>query len=634
MIYLTKDHISQHLSQSPKMYEGKEKVMKHERKALLSGLLITLAILAFSSHVFGEAATEQKKADQSRFMFVDEIEPGMKGYGLTVFSGTKIERFDIEIISVVYNISPRSDLILAKVSGGPIAQTGVIAGMSGSPVYIDGRMIGALAYSWPFSTEAIAGITPIKEMLNIFDYDLDSGQRIVTNSGNSSSKGWAESASVSVPLPTPASEYAVMKPIMTPMVFSGFPMEVIDSFRPQLEGYGIIPMVGGSFADYLSKIEVPFEEGSAIGVQLVRGDLTASAVGTVTLNKDGRVLAFGHPFMLSGSVSLPMTTAYVHTVLPSLMISSKMATALKSVGALTQDRSSGIAGIMGGTADMVPVTLKVNGPKASDEYHFEVARNRQLLPSMIGMALTSSLSRTFSNSGKFAAAVHYDIDIDGYTGIHNDDFISGLSGFPTLTSMGLFGDLNQLLNNEFKEVSLKSVSIDVKVKEAVETAQITGIRMWKNKLEPGESVDFKVIMQPFLKDKIEKDFRLKIPESFPEGRAFLQISAASQTALFERMRNPHHFQPTSIEKLISLLDEAYPGNQIDVRLLSTDPGVVIDGEEMAALPSSVFSVISQSIGKEPIGITKSSVLLEDHFDVDFEVSGFVTVPIEVSKKTS
>jgi len=419
------------------------------------------------------------------------------------------------------------------------------------------------------------------------------------------------------------------------MVFSGFPMETIESFRPQLEGFGIMPMIGGSFADHLLEMDIPFEEGSAIGVQLVRGDLTASAVGTVTTNQDGKILAFGHPFMLSGSISLPMTTAYIHTVLPSLVISSKMGTAVKSVGALTQDRSAGIAGLVGGTPDMVPVKLEIKGKQEPAEtYHFEVARNRQLFPSMILMALSGSLSRTFSNTGKFAAAIQYDIELDGYPTIRNNDFLSGLSGFPSLASTGIYRDLTRLLNNEFEELSLKSIQVSVDVKEAVETAQITGIRMWKNKLEPGESIDFKIIMQPYLKDKIEKEFNLKIPESFPEGKAFLQISAASQTAAFERMRAPHQFKPTSIEKLIELVAEPYPGNRIDIRLLTSDPGIVINGEEMAALPSSVFSVISQSMGKEPIGITKSSVLLEEHLDVDFEVSGFVTVPIMVSRRAS
>jgi hypothetical protein len=616
--------------------------MKHGKLPALL-ILVMAGILALPAISSAKATPETAESvanqpAQSRYMFIDEVKPGMKGYGLTVFSGTKIERFDVEIISVVYDMAPQSDLIIARVSGGPMAVSGVIAGMSGSPIYIDGRMIGALAYSWPFSKEAIAGITPIGEMLDILKYNQkDESQKTITRTPNSE-KGWADAAKFSVPLPSKATEYAVMKPIMTPMVFSGFSQAALEFFRPQLQSYGIIPMVGGgggSFAEHLSDMDVPFEEGSAIGVQLIRGDLSASAIGTVTLKDGDKILAFGHPFMLSGPVDFPMTTAYVHTVLPSLSVSSKMSTALKSVGTLVQDRSAGVSGILGGDASMVPVTLRVHVQgEPTEEYHFEVAKNRQLLPPLIGTALGGSFTRTYSNYGKFAAAVHYDIDIDGHSPVSNDDFISGLGGLPSLASLGLFRDLTSLTNNQFEELSIKSVNIDVNIKEAVETAQITGVRIWKNTLEPGETVDLKIIMQPYMKENVEQALAFKVPESFPEGKAFLQISAASQTAAFERMRSPNKFQPTNIDQLIDMVNESYPGNRIDVRLLVTDPGVVINGEEMAALPSSIFSVISQSMGKEPIGITRSSVLTEQHVTVGYETSGFVTVPITISRKAS
>jgi len=609
-------------------------MMKHLRKFNVVLLALTV-IFPLGASVFAEMSEPEAVSAEDRFMFVDEVKPGMKGYGLTVFSGTTIERFDVEILSVVYNVSPRSDLILARISGGPIAVSGVIAGMSGSPVYIDGRIIGALAYSWPFSKEAIAGITPIREMLDIFKFERAGEQKTITRTGASGQKGWAETANYKVALPVINSEYATMKPIMTPMVFSGFSPEAIEFFKPQLEGYGVVPVIGGSFAEHLSGLEVPFEEGSAIGVQLVRGDLSASAIGTVTLNDNGKILAFGHPFMLSGPIDLPMTTAYVHTVLSSMVVSSKMSTALKSVGALVQDRSTGIAGILGGSPSMVPVELRVHVQgEPPQEYHFEVARNRQLLAPLVGMALSGSFTSAYNNFGKFAASIHYDIEMDKYPTVSNDDFVSGLGGLPMLASLGLFRDLSSLLNNEFEELTLKKVSINVDVKEAVDTAQITGVRIWKNTLEPGETIDLKIIMQPYMKANLEQDVSLKIPDNFPEGQAFLQISAASQTAAFESMRNPYSLRPTSIEHLLELINEPYPGNRIDIRLLITDPGVVINGEEMAALPSSIFSVLSQTIGKEPIGITRSSILLEEHVTTDYEISGFVTVPITVTRKAS
>ncbi|GAB4337226.1 MAG: hypothetical protein Kow0099_10520 [Candidatus Abyssubacteria bacterium] len=601
--------------------------------AIFRNLLYLLTIPTLIALTQSAAHTEQTPSlNHNKYMFIDEVKPGMKGYGLTVFSGAQIEKFDVEVISVLYGISPGSDLILARVAGGPLEKTGVIAGMSGSPIYVEGRIIGALAYSWAFSKEPIAGITPIKEMLRILEYKTEKGGW--STGPTPASSGWANTDGFSVKLPAAISDSAVMRPIMTPVVFSGFSREATELLRPQLEGWGIVPVTGGSFSENLQNMDAPFEEGAAVGVQLIRGDMSASAIGTLTVKEGDKVLAFGHPFMLSGSVDMPMTTAYVHTVLPSLLISSKVGTALRTVGSLTQDRDAGIAGILGKTADMVPLKLSARreGSNKTHEYEFEIVRNRQLFPPLTAMALSSSFTQVASAGGEFTAKVHYEIEVDGFPIIRNDDFVSGLSGFPSLASLGVFRDLSMLLTNQLEELSVKSVSMQVEVREAIESAEVTALRLHKEKVRPGDELELKVFMKPYKKDLIEKRFSLQVPEHFPEGVAYLHVSAAPQTAMFERMRSPFHFRPTTVEKLIQLVDEDYPGNRLDIRLLVTDPGIVIDGQEMSALPSSVFSVIAQTKGKEPMGVTRASVLLEKHVSLDFEVSGSTIIPITIDRK--
>ncbi len=604
-------------------------------KSLQFVLLVTCISMVFLPVAPATAEEKAPPPEKSqKYMFIDEVKVGMKGYGLTVFSGTKIERFEAEIIGIIYDIGPQSNTILARVSGGPIETSGVIAGMSGSPVYIDGRIIGAVAFSWPFSKEPIAGITPIDEMLRIFNFENKPSKGTMASRENARpATGWAQAARFSVALPAMGSASTDMTPIMTPMVFSGFPREVVDSVRPQLEEWGIIPVVGGSDSGPLTDVNPPLEEGSAVGVQLVRGDLSSSAIGTVTAIDGNKVLAFGHPFMLSGSVDLPMTTAYVHAILPSLVISTKMSTALKPVGALLQDREDGVAGVVGGSPVMVPVTLKIQrkGEKSAQTLNFEVARNRQMLPSMLGMALSGSFSRAVSSGGEFSATVRYEIGLEGFPTIHKTDYISGLSGFPSVASLGLFRDITRLLNNQFEELTVTSVAMEAEVQEAVDEAQIMGVRMWKDTLRPGQDLNLKIIMKPYMKHEIEKEYILHIPQEFPEGDAFVQISAAPQTETFEKMRSPFHFQPTSAKKLVQLVSEDYPGNQIDIRMLVADPGVVIRGEEMQALPSSILSVISETMGKEAIGVTKSSIMLQDHVTMDFAVEGSITVPITIDR---
>jgi len=595
---------------------------------VLAATILSPAALARAQEPAGAGA------DGQRYMFIDEVRPGMKGYGLTVFSATTIEKFEVEIISVIYRYAPQSDLILARVAGGPLEKTGVIAGMSGSPVYIDDRIIGALAYSWPFPKEPIAGITPIGEMLQILDF----GQHAAAGAGvareESNPVGWADEASFSIALPAAFPESVTMRPIMTPMAFSGFTREAIEFSRPRLEGWGIVPMVGGSFSEHLTTADIRFEEGAAVGVQIVRGDLNATAIGTLTVKAGEQVLAFGHPFMLSGPVNFPMTTAYIHTVIPSLVVSTKLGSALKPVGALTQDRRAGVAGVIGGLPDMVPFTLLVRnvGEDTNKTFNFEIARSRRLLPPMAGMALGSALVYAGSETGEFAANVSYEIDVEGFPTIRNDDFVSGLRGFPFLSSLGLVRDLTTLLNNQFAEVSIRSVSMSVEVREAVESARITGLRIRKDILKPGEDIELTVIMKPYMKDYLEKRFVLTIPQHFTEGQAFVQVSAAPQTATFENTRAPSRLHATNIGKLVKLVDEDYPGNRLDIRLLVPDPGVVVNGEEMPALPSSVLSVISHTMGKEPIGPSRASVALERSFPLDFEIEGIVIIPIMIDRR--
>ena len=392
--------------------------------------------------------------------------------------------------------------------------------------------------------------------------------------------------------------------------------------------------MGGSFSERLTKTDARFEEGAAVGVQLVRGDMNATAIDTLTVKDDEQVLAFGHPFMLSGSVNFPMTTAYIHTVIPSLLVSSKLGSSLKPVGAMTQDRRSGIAGVIGGSPEMVPFTLRVRkiGEDADNTFDFEIVRSRRLLPPMAGMALSSALVYAGSQTGEFTATVSYEIDLEEFPTIRNDAFISGMRGFPALSSLGPVRDLTTLLNNQFAEVSIRSVSMKVDVQEAVESAQITGVRVSKDILKPGDDIEFTVIMKPYMKDYIEKRFVLSIPQHFVEGQAFVQISAAPQTATFEKARAPSRLQATSIEKLVKLVDEDYPGNRLDIRLLITDPGVVVNGQEMPAPPSSVLSVISHTMGTEPMGPTRATVALEKRFPLDFEIAGIVIIPITIDRR--
>ena len=312
-------------------------------------------------------------------MPVQEIRRGMKGYGLSVFQGTKIERFSVKIIGVLRKTGSGSDLILARLKGGPLARTGVIAGMSGSPVYIKGKLIGAVAYAWGFSKETIAGITPISEMLQTFRYKKKKhhpGFRIL-----GSGKTMLHNRSV-------ASANASFRRVATPLVISGIQPGVFDLVSGEMKKLGFLPVLGGSAGGKMDTATAnKLLPGSAVGVQLVGGDMNMTGIGTVTYNGPEGILAFGHPMMRRGFCSFPMTSAYIHTVMPSLNVSFKMGSPIRTVGTIHQDRSPAIAGTMGLKPDTIPVKLSLNYGGKKFRYKYTIIRDRQLFSRLLASVL-------------------------------------------------------------------------------------------------------------------------------------------------------------------------------------------------------------------------------------------------------
>ena len=297
-------------------------------------------------------------AEPPPLMPIDDIQPGMKGLGKTVFAGTKIETFDVEILGVLKNQSPHGDAILAKVSGGPLPleKYGVIAGMSGSPIYIDGKLIGALAFAFLYPKEVmIAGITPIQEMLNDANHP-DSNPALTPQA--TANNGLMDHA-------LQAFNFA---PIQTPLMVSGADQRVLALMKEQLAAFNMFPIPAGNVSKASAQqADTDLQPGSAIGIPLIRGDMDISAVGTVTYRDNEKILAFGHPMFFAGNVQYPMSSAYVHLIVPNQINSFKLASPLETVGAITQDRRSGISGAIGMTPRMIPlnVTVKTDGDQTA-----------------------------------------------------------------------------------------------------------------------------------------------------------------------------------------------------------------------------------------------------------------------------
>ena len=304
----------------------------------------------------------------------EQLSPGMKGYGLSVFKGTRPERFEVEIIGVLHNALPKQDMILIHMSGADLEKHKVIAGMSGSPVYIDGKLIGALAYGWTFENDPLAGVTPIHNMV------AELKRPVVGPSTINASVSLDRTSSMSAPFALPriafaqaADDSGTPRPLLAPLSLGGFSSRVLERFASKFTGLGMMPIAaGGASTGVLPHRSGDMEPGGSIGVQLMRGDMDATAVGTATYIDNNRILAFGHPFFQGGSVQAPAVLAEVHTIMSSLERSFKMASPIAEIGSMVGDWQSCIVADTKVQARMIPISIDAANRDLGQSEHYDV----------------------------------------------------------------------------------------------------------------------------------------------------------------------------------------------------------------------------------------------------------------------
>lgn len=562
----------------------------------ICGFLLSLLLLAISLPL---------RADDG-FMEVDELEPGMRGVGKTVFSGTKVEDFDVEILGVLENVWPEEDLILVRLEGGPLEKTGVISGMSGSPIYIEGNLIGALAYAWPFSREAIAGVTPIKDMLSVWEVEEDIMRR-------DASMSWNQPMTVEGGLGA-----FTFTPLPSPLTLSGFDSQVIREMKPTLNQFGfLITQGGGGVAR--EKEEVPLVPGAAVGVSLVQGDLSVVAFGTLTYRRGGKILALGHPLLFGGTTDLPLSGAYIHALMPSQVISFKLSSATRTVGRISQDRRAAIAGEVGNFARMIPFEVRLKGAGAVKNYNFEIIHNRLLTPLLLrGIASSVILTRA-RQVGETSFCSSLTIYLKGEESLTIENSHSHPAS--VLQSVRELTDpLHLLIENTFEEVEIERVSLEVDIKETRKTAKILGLRLNKNKVRPGEEVEVTLILKSFEEDLTLKAVQLTLPEDTPEGKLIITVSDARTANEEEGKRVPPKLQPRNLDQLIRLMEELDRNNEIIIRLVLPQRGAVIAGEELPALPGSVLAIMKASPEVGWGNITEATNLIEKKLPTPWVIS--------------
>lgn len=543
-------------------------------------------------------------------MPISEVKAGMVGTGRTVFEGAALQDFTVHILGVLKNIqAPQRNLILAKLEGGPLADTGVIAGMSGSPVYIDGRLVGAVSYSiGSFAKEPIAGITPIDEMIEatenpsprpaashspitlpITPERLVSALRADYERAGAFADRPADVQAIGLPASAGAELGALMRPIATPLLMSGLDRSAADLLTSMFGSAGFSPMMGGGSSGDPGSTE-PLRPGDPIGVQLLGGDAEVGATGTITYIDGNRLYAFGHPFFDVGPSEFPLTRAHVFTSLPSLMSSFKIATMGDVVGTLQQDRATAIAGTLGKMPSIIPVTITLDSSHApSRTFHYSVVNDQLFSPLLAYVALFNTLGNYERQFGDVTFGVKGKAVLDHGADLTFDDIFTGDSAIPS-ASASVAGPLTLVVGNDIEPVSVKNIDLTVSASEQSRTATIE--RVWLDAMHPraGQTVPLKVMTRSYRGAEKVSTIPIDIPAN-ASGELTVMVTDGKQLNLLEQHDLRQTLQGERLSQLVKALNDTRRNNRVYVRLLTGTPGAVVNGEALTSLPPSVLSVL-------------------------------------------
>ncbi len=605
--------------------------------------------LSLAAAVLAVGTLAAAPRDATLFLPTADIRPGMVGVGRTVFAGESIEEFKVNILGVLHNIiGPSRDLILAKLEGGPLATTGVIAGMSGSPVFVDGKLIGAVSYSLgSFPKEPFAGITPIEEMTSAVNA---SGPR--TNARDLTLTWPAASTEVFStlrrlaerslsPLKTMPREADVLgpagladlvpalRPIAAAMVMSGFDPGVAGELRQALSVSGVEnaarpTAIGAKPADEALR------PGDPVGVTLIRGDLEMGATGTVTYVDGSRVYAFGHPFLNLGPTEFAMTQAHVYAVLPSLDSSLKIATMGPVIGTMSQDRSTGIGGTLGPGPREIAVGITLSSEHAADRhFSFHVLHDQLLTPLFSYVAVLNALTSYERQTGPLSIGASGTVSFGAAGKVSIDDFFAGDNALP-LAAAATVAPVGVAATNEFRAMLPDSIDLHFTVAERQESTTIE--RVWLDTTRPrfGATHTLQVLLRNYRGASETVSLPITMPEQVSGPLTLLVSDAPTLAALEKNEVKPG--TPSNVPELLAQMNATRRNNRLYVRLLTATPGAVVSGHTLPALPSSVRSVLDADKSVASAPLSRSIVgTWEQRLDRVVKGSREITITLTSSK---
>gem|GEM_PF-2451008 len=632
------------------MISGKESL-----KPVLTALVAIVAGILFFSFALGENGNEK---DSSIFKLKD-IKPGMKGYGLTVFSGREVEKFDVEVISVIHQFLPKQDVILVRCSHPVLEKTGIIAGMSGSPIYFDGKLAGALAYAWRFAKEPVAGITPIEEMLPYFEESsapskkneknfvekvIEGGLKISSQtnflySSNFMGKDYwdffdqSNSSNLS-PLTVPLSGNLLMSNRAFSFLsenLKNFFLQPVPNFAG-LEGGNISgSMMGiaslkksGKVKNEKLPVGTSVNPGEGVGIQLARGDLDLTATGTITAVKGKKFLAFGHPMFNFGRVDIPASSVVIHHSLASMALSFKMSQPEKEIGSLVLDKQGGILIDSGRKAKTIPVELHLKSPDMHREeiWNFEVLHQIIMTPSILRGAVIASMDKFSPDVEGAVVDTLYKISVHGHKPlVLKREFYQQTGTLDIGYCEELYSVMTELLRSDFEPVSIERVDAEISVNYSNQVGYIGGAYFSSEEVEEGEKVEvFVIVVKMDGKGEIVYRTQFVVPQGTAGKQLTVSIEAGNEAS-------PQTVTPYNLDDVLENLSKRYPSDSIVVTLQIPAQGVSIRGKMINNLPYSALNILSSQAGY--LGTEPEAVLDRNIIDTDMVISGKLDMKLKV-----
>ncbi|MBC7925746.1 MAG: hypothetical protein H7039_08820 [Bryobacteraceae bacterium] len=612
--------------------------------------LFCLALISAVGSAAPTSSPSRPRAGKTEILKLVDVKPGMKGIAWTTFEGVAPEAVPIDMIGIWRNAwGPKQDIILCRM-GGRALDTGVAAGMSGSPVYVDGKLVGAVSLRiGSFTKEPICGITPIELMLDINQLDWSRPSDARVPGGQTQRAGipmpgdvlaQAVAAGVSQEFST---SQPLLQPIDTPLLFSGFHASTLEQFGPMFRQLGVTPVQGGASAALRSATpsgdwQNSLQPGDPIAGVLVSGDMSITALGTTTYNDGKRVLGFGHQFLNLGPVDIPMAAGDVLMVLGSSFQPVKLANATEVVGALKQDRHSGIMGELGATSQMIPVDVKVrtfgdgNDVKRERSLHFNVFVEQKWTPYLMMATLFNSISGVNDFAEEATYRLTGDIQLEDQSSISLNTMLAP-GEMPMPASMllaGWWGDkFNRLFGNAVNVPRLRQVNATIDLLPRRRVASVESAWVPSTEVDAGTEIPVKVYLRPWRGERIESEVNVKIPAGMPKGEHRILLSDADT---LNRMQNyagsANRF--LDLPQTVSLINQERSNNRLYVSLVQPRPTFYEDDKTLPSLPASVLNVMQASrASNRPLISSGESTQEQASIPFDYVVSGSQSIRITV-----